>query len=64
MGKTFTSASTNRSVADKPTKSTVGEKPTHSKEPALKATFTAVMLLGGFIVASWALVFTLFLSRN
>lgn len=36
----------------------------HSKEPSLKGTFTAVMLLGGFIVVSWVLVFALFLSRN
>lgn len=37
---------------------------THASEPSLKGTFASVMLLGGFIVASWVLVLTLFLLRN
>ncbi|WJH37386.1 cytochrome c oxidase subunit 2A [Paenibacillus aurantius] len=34
------------------------------QEPALKGTFAAVLLLGGFLAASWVLVFLLFLYRN
>jgi hypothetical protein len=34
------------------------------KEPALKGTFAAVMLLGAFIAISWIGVFVLFVSRN
>ncbi|MEW9702193.1 cytochrome c oxidase subunit 2A [Paenibacillus sp. SI8] len=34
------------------------------KEPALKGTFAAVMLLGAFLVISWVAVFVLFLVRQ
>lgn len=34
------------------------------KEPALRGTFASVMLLGAFIVVTWAAVFVLFLVRQ
>lgn len=34
------------------------------EEPSLKGTFASVMLLGAFIVLTWALVFALFIARN
>jgi|GEM_PF-3911335 len=35
-----------------------------AKEPALKGTFAAVLLLGGFLAMTWLAVFLLFLSRQ
>ncbi|WP_426448838.1 cytochrome c oxidase subunit 2A [Paenibacillus sp. S-38] len=34
------------------------------QEPSLKGTFAAVMLLGLFLILTWAGVFTLFMGRN
>lgn len=34
------------------------------EEPVLTGTFVAVMLLGGFLVLTWAAVFILFMVRS
>lgn len=34
------------------------------EESTLKGTLVSVMLLGGFLIVSWLLVFFLFLSRS
>ncbi|AFC32809.1 hypothetical protein PM3016_6168 [Paenibacillus mucilaginosus 3016] len=34
------------------------------REPSLRGTFTAVMLLGLFLIVTWAGVFMLFMNRN
>jgi hypothetical protein len=33
-------------------------------ESSLKGTFVSVMLLGGFLIASWAAVFLLYIART
>ncbi|MFH5181659.1 cytochrome c oxidase subunit 2A [Paenibacillus sp. TAB 01] len=40
------------------------KKQEQKKEPALRGTFASVMLLGAFIVVTWAAVFVLFLVRQ
>lgn len=48
-------------------KKTVPGKPLAGKEkeePYLKGTFVSVLLLAGFIILLWLLVFGLFLARN
>ncbi|GGB33110.1 cytochrome c oxidase subunit 2A [Virgibacillus dakarensis] len=39
------------------------ESSTQKKNPELKGTFISVMLLGVFIIVSWAGVYALFMSR-
>lgn len=41
-----------------------GEAKEQGMGPTLKGTFVSVMILGGFIVATWAAVFILFLVRQ
>ncbi|TNJ58667.1 cytochrome c oxidase subunit 2A [Paenibacillus hemerocallicola] len=36
----------------------------HGREPSLKGTFAAVMLLGAFLLVTWLGVFFLYLARN
>lgn len=36
----------------------------HPQEESLKGTFASVMLLGGFLLVTWLLVFFLYLARN
>ncbi|KIL40941.1 hypothetical protein SD70_09865 [Gordoniibacillus kamchatkensis] len=71
MTDTFTSSRTRSAAGNQPASaaenqsaSRPGDKTAETKEPSLKGTFIAVMLLGGFIIASWVLVLALFLSRN
>jgi hypothetical protein len=66
MANTFSEFDSKRGVQAAPGRSAAknGDAPASVKEPSLKGTFLAVMLLGGFIAVSWALVFALFLSRN
>ena len=33
-------------------------------DSSLKGTFVSVMLLGGFLIASWAAVFLLYIARS
>ncbi|CAM3428613.1 cytochrome c oxidase subunit 2A [Marinicrinis lubricantis] len=40
------------------------KKQIETEEPSLKGTFVSVMLLGGFLILSWVLVFMLFIARN
>ncbi|MEB3103742.1 hypothetical protein [Ferviditalea candida] len=37
---------------------------TTDKEPVLTGTFASVMILGGFLLLSWVIVFIIFLVRN
>lgn len=43
---------------------THAEAPKKTEEPSLKGAFASVMLLGGFLVIVWVLVFALFMVRN
>jgi len=36
----------------------------HEAGESLRGSFASVMILGGFIIVSWALVFLLFIVRN
>ena len=45
-----------------PTKTNPATEP--ANEPSLKGTFASVMLLGGFILASWLGAFILFMVKN
>lgn len=40
------------------------KKETKAKTDSLKGTFTAVLLLGAFIVVSWFAIFALFIHRG
>jgi hypothetical protein len=66
MANTLSESETRPGVQAAPGRSGAksGDAPPSAMEPSLKGTFAAVMLLGGFIAVSWALVFALFLSRN
>lgn len=37
---------------------------THQEETSLKGSFVSVMLLGAFILVTWALVFVLYIERQ
>lgn len=50
-----------------PSRSEKDEAAVHNqegKEPALRGTFASVMILGAFILATWAAVFVLYLVRQ
>lgn len=48
----------------KPDKGEQHAEDEHHEEAPLKGTFVSVMILGGFLVLTWLLVFILFIARN
>jgi hypothetical protein len=52
--------------AKTPSKTNPATEPANepANEPSLKGTFASVMLLGGFILASWLGAFILFMVKN
>lgn len=52
----------NRPLSEERT--SVRKQAQHRDEPELKGTFASVMMLGGFLIVSWLLVFAIYLIRN